>query len=698
MNADTGNLSLMVAVLTSAAALFLSALAVKRDSKAMLDWARRLMVVFGLAVALASWELMSAMINSDFHNAYVASYTERALPMGYKVAAFWAGQEGSLMLWTLLLAGMSAVAVHSYRKREAVEQAAMIRVLALVCGFFAALMLFAANPFVQLPSAAVDGRGLNPLLQDPYMIAHPPLLFVGYAGYTVPWAMLMAALIAGRKDNQWIGATRVWLMVSWVFLTVGIILGAKWAYIELGWGGYWAWDPVENASLLPWLTGTALLHSVMVQQHRGMFKVWNAVLIAASFLLCIFGTYLTRSGVVQSVHSFGESLIGTFFLVFLVACILISVGVIVWRRGLLKSEGVVSGIFTREGAFLAINVLLVLITLTTLVGTIFPLISGVVLPEPVSVGASFYNKVVLPLGLALLAVMSVGPLLTYGKDAGKTLAKGLIVPGIAAAVALVISLAMGLTDPWALACTVIATVAIASVGVGIAKAVTQYRKIEAAGPVAATLRVIDGNHRRYGGQFVHLGMILFMVGVAGSSLFGVTETMRLKPGESAMVGGHTITFGSLNQQRYANYTAVEAHVDLLPPGGGEAQTMHPQMRFYDKSEQPSAQVALTSSLKRDAYLTLAGWDDNGQLVALQAIINPLVAWVWIGGIVMTLGAVFCLTPKLIRQPSTQAQHATSQHKAHGSGTVHLALAGEGRCGSHPSTDTKLNTLKPEPIK
>jgi cytochrome c-type biogenesis protein CcmF len=697
MNADTGNLGLLAAVLTSAGALFLSALAVKRDSKAMLDWSRRLMYIFGLAVALASWELMSAMINSDFRNAYVASYTERALPMGYKVAAFWAGQEGSLMLWTLLLAGMSVVAMHYYRKREAVEQAAMIRMLALVCGFFAALMLFAANPFVQLPASAADGRGLNPLLQDPYMIAHPPLLFVGYAGYTIPWAMLLAALIAGRKDNQWIGATRVWLMVSWVFLTVGIILGAKWAYIELGWGGYWAWDPVENASLLPWLTGTALLHSVMVQQHRGMFKMWNAVLIAVSFLLCIFGTYLTRSGVVQSVHSFGESLIGTFFLAFLVACILITAGVVVWRRGLLKSEGVVSGIFTREGAFLAINVLLVLITLTTLVGTIFPLISGVVLPEPVSVGESFYNKVVIPLGLALLAVMSVGPLLTYGKDAGKALAKGLIVPGIAAAVAVAVSLAMGLTDLWALTCTVIATVAIFSVGVGIAKAVAQYRKVETVGPVAATLRVIDGNHRRYGGQFVHLGMILFMVGVAGSSLFGVTETMRLKPGESTMVGGHTITFGSLHQQRYANYTAVEAHVDLLAPDG-EAQTLHPQMRFYDKAEQPSAQVALTSNLKRDAYLTLAGWDDNGQLVALQAIINPLVAWVWIGGIVMTLGAMFCLTPKLIRQTSVEPQHATSHVKTHASGTVHLALAGEGRCGSHAAADKKHNTLKPEPIK
>jgi len=700
MSVETGNLSLLAAMLSAAAALFFSALASKRGNRIVLMWARRLMYVFVAAVMVGCWALMSALINSDFQNAYVASYTERALPMGYKVAAFWAGQEGSLLLWTLLLAGMSAAAVYGYRKRDVVEQAAIIRVLALVCGFFAALMLFAANPFVQLASQAVDGRGLNPLLQDPYMIIHPPLLFVGYAAYTIPWAMLLAALIAGRTDNQWIGATRKWLMVSWLFLTVGILLGAKWAYIELGWGGYWAWDPVENASLLPWLTGTALLHSVMVQQHRGMFKIWNASLISVTFLLCIFGTYLTRSGVVQSVHSFGESLIGTFFLAFLGLCILISICVIVWRRGLLKSEHVIEGIFTREGAFLAVNVLLVLITLTTLIGTIFPIISGVVLPEPVTVGASFYNKVVIPLGLALLAVMSVGPLLTYGKDAGRALARGLILPGFTATTMLVVAFGMGLTDPWALVCVVIASVAVTSVVAGMVKAVKQRSKIEEGSTFSAALHVIDSNHRRYGGQFVHVGMILFMVGVAGSSLFGVEQNFRLKPGETVSIGGYTLTFGGLHQTRHANYTAVEAHIDLVPPGGGAPQELHPQRRFYDKSEQPSAQVALTSSLKRDAYLTLGGWNEDGSLVAIQAIVNPLVAWIWIGGIVMSLGAVFCLLPRMIPQSITVNAAVPSNGKQSGNTTaaVHLPLAGEGRCLSDSAEIPTNRTLEPEPTK
>lgn len=702
MTVDTGNLGLLMALLSAAGALFCSALAVKSDNRQVLAWARRLMYVFGAMVVLSSWALLSALINSDFQNAYVASYTERALPMGYKIAAFWAGQEGSLMLWTLLLAGMSAVAVYGYRNREPVEQAAMIRMLALACGFFAALMLFVeqANPFTQLAGEAVDGHGLNPLLQDPYMIIHPPLLFVGYAGYTIPWAMMLAALIAGRKDNLWIGATRVWLMVSWLFLTIGIILGAKWAYIELGWGGYWAWDPVENASLLPWLTGTALLHSVMVQQHRGMFKIWNATLIAVTFLLCILGTYLTRSGVVQSVHSFGESPIGTFFLAFLGVCVLISLGVIVWRRGLLKSENILQGIFTREGAFLAVNVLLVLITLTTLVGTIFPLISGAVMPEPVSVGPEFYNKVVLPLGLALLAIMSVGPLLTYGKDAGRALARGLILPGIAAAVVLVVSLAMGLTDVWALACAVITAVAVASVCVGITKAVQQRRKIENEGPLTAILRIIDGNHRRYGGQFVHMGMIMFMVGVAGSSLFGVTQNYELAPGESANIGGHTATFSGLRQNRYANYTAIEAHVSLAPPDGGAIQELHPQLRFYDKSEQRSAQIALSSSLTQDIYLTFVGQVKGTQSVVIQAIVNPLIAWIWIGGIVMSLGAVFCLMPRLIKQTSPEPAHVPANGKpaALKTSAVHLALAGEGRCMSDASADTTTSTLKPELTK
>ncbi len=699
MNGLIGNLSLAVAVLTAAGALFTAVAAAKFQDDRMLRWSRRLLYLMGLAITVGSAALMSAMVNSDFHNAYVASYTERALPMGYKIAAFWAGQEGSLMLWTLLLVGMTAIAAHGFRNRERIEQSAMLGVLALVCGFFSALMLFAANPFVQLPAQAVDGHGLNPLLQDPYMIAHPPLLFVGYAGYTIPWAMLLAALIAGRKDNQWIGATRKWLMVSWLFLTVGIILGAKWAYIELGWGGYWAWDPVENASLLPWLTGTALLHSVMVQQHRGMFKIWNASLIAVTFLLCIFGTYLTRSGVVQSVHSFGESVIGTFFLVFLAVCVLLSIVVVVIRRQLLKSEDTVQGMMTREGAFMVLNVLLVLMTLATLVGTIFPLISGAVMPQPVTVGAAFYNKVVIPLSLVLLAVMSVGPLLSYGKGAGQQLIKSLIVPGIAAAISVVVALALGMTDLWALACTVITVVAVCSVGVGLTRSVRQRRKIEDEGPLTATLRVIDANHRRYGGQFVHMGVVMLMVGVAGSSLFGVKQTFQLAPGESAGFNDeYTITFGGLNQTRQSNYTSVEAHVTLTTLGetgdtggtGGAGQTLHPEMRFYDKSEQPSAQVALNSSLSRDAYVTLAGWEDDGQLVALQVIVNPLIAWIWIGGIVMTLGAIFSLLPRLVKATARAGCPATAakdQPHAHAPATVSLGLAGEGRCESQIQTTT-----------
>ncbi len=677
MISGLGNPSLTAAVLLAAAALFTAIASAKLGSDRMLIWSRRLLYIFCAAIVLACADLMTALVNSDFHNAYVASYTERALPIGYKIAAFWAGQEGSLLLWALLLAGMSAVAAIGFRKRARTEQAAMLAVLAVVCGFFAALMLFAANPFVQLPVQAVDGHGLNPLLQDPYMIAHPPLLFVGYAGYTVPWAMMLAALIAGRSDNQWIGATRRWLMFSWLFLTVGIVLGAKWAYIELGWGGYWAWDPVENASLLPWLTGTALLHSVMVQQQRGMFKVWNAALIACTFLLCIFGTYLTRSGVVQSVHSFGESVIGTFFLVFLLVCILLSVGVGIARRRLLKGEQPLEDLMTKEGAFLALNVLLVLMTLTTLVGTVFPLISGVVLDEPVSVGAAFYNKAVIPLALVLLALMSAGPLLTYGKDAAKVLGRGLIVPGFAAIVAVTAAVNMGVTNPWALVCTAVAAVAVFAVAVALVKSVRQRGLIhDDESPLIAAARVIDGSHRRYGGQAIHMGMIMLMVGVAGSSLFSVSETFQLRAGESGTLGKYTLNFTDLNETRHANYTAVAAHVTLTGPDGAET-TMHPQMRFYDKTEQPSAQVALRSSLGRDAYLTLAGWEEGGKLVAIQAIINPLVAWIWIGGIVMTAGAVFCLLPCLLPEPKP----VTAMSHARPTASISLTLAGDGQCMS-----------------
>ncbi len=685
MTVVVGNFSLSLAVLVGMLAVLVSMAAGRFQSSTMLRAARWLVAaLFGL-LTLSSAALVAGLLGSDFQIEYVAHYTERALPFGYKLAAFWAGQEGSLLLWAWLLAGMSTVAVFTIaaarkptlvgKAESFVEPAAIVASLAVVCGFFAALMLFAANPFKLIDVIPSDGHGLNPMLQDPGMIAHPPLLFLGYAGYTIPFALLIGALAAGRKDNEWIIATRRWSLISWLFLSIGILLGAQWAYVELGWGGYWAWDPVENASLLPWLTGTALLHSIMVQQHRGMFKKWNAALIAVTFLLCIFGTYLTRSGVIQSVHSFGESLIGTFFLVFLAIVSLFSVIFLVVRRRLLKSEQELEGLMGKEGFFLATNVLLVGMTLITLIGTIFPIITNVLAGQQVAVAQSFYNKVVAPLGLLLVALMAVGPLLVYGKEALERLIRGLIFPGIAAGVVLIAAIAMGLwkmwlvlaagvlaglsgktlfqsalasfemRNVWMAAAASIAACALAAVLYDLIRATLLRTQTHNERLPTALIRLLDGNHRRYGGQIVHVGVLMIVVGITGSSLFEQKETFSMKQGEPVHFAGRAITLNEIRPIKEANFEAAQAVLTITDDSGAE-MSLTPQIRKYDKWEQLNSEVAIRSNWREDVYVTLAAVDEHGG-VSIQAIVNPLVSWIWTGGMVLTVGGIVGLLPRLL---------------------------------------------------
>jgi cytochrome c-type biogenesis protein CcmF len=646
MTAQIGEFALSLAILAAVSAVLASFAAARFGSDRLITVSKALMAALAGLLSVAVFALAIALISSDFRIAYVGHYTERALPLGYKLAALWAGQEGSILLWGWLLAVLCTIFAVSRRDlRGDAEGSAVMATLGINAGFFAALLLFAANPFKLADAVPADGRGLNPLLQDPAMIAHPPVLFLGYAGYTIPFALLIGALVAGRRDNQWLAGTRRWLLASWLFLTAGILLGAQWAYVELGWGGYWAWDPVENASLLPWLTGTALLHSIMIQQHRGMFKKWNATLIAASFVLCIFGTYLTRSGVIQSVHAFGESLIGTFFLGFLIVSAVASLFLLVLRWRELRGEHELEGLIGREVAFLATNALLVGMMLATLVGTMFPLISRATLGREVSVGPAFYNKVVAPMGLLLIALMSVGPLLGYGDGAAKRLARGLLVPAGVAVLAVAFAWARGLHNTWALLATAIVALGVACVLTDFATA--WFSHLGTCGnPLFAIVRLIDGNHRRYGGQLAHIGMFMVMIGVVGSSLFGVKETFTLAPGQTVAFAGQTLRYNGLREVRMANYTAVQADVTFTA-ANGKTTSLLPQRRFYDKHEDANTEVAIASDWKRDVYLTLAGWEKGGESTAIQAIVNPLVSWIWTGGIVMAAGALLCLLPRFL---------------------------------------------------
>ena len=661
MTATIGNFALAVAILMAMAAVLACVAAARFDSDRLLGAARWLIGAFATLLSAAVAALTAASLKSDFSIEYVAHYTEGALPLGYKIAAVWAGQEGSILLWAWLLAVLSVLFVATRRDLKGKEGAAVVATVAIVCGFFAALLLFSANPFKLTEIVPDDGRGLNPLLQDPAMIAHPPILFLGYAGFTMPFALLIGALVAGRTDNFWIAGTRRWVIASWLFLTAGILLGAQWAYIELGWGGYWAWDPVENASLFPWLSGTALLHSIMAQQHRGIFKKWNASLIVLSFVLCLFGTYLTRSGIIQSVHAFQDSPIGNFFLGFIAVAGLVAALFIVVRRRELVGERELTGLVGREGAFLATNVLLLGMLLVTLIGTLFPVISRTIGDKEVTVGPAFYNKVVAPVGMLLVALMAVGPVLTYGDGAARRLVRGAIGPVLFAMVAVLVAATLaGTRSPWALSAVAIVACGVACVFADLLKSIIA-RVREGENPILALVKLLDSNHRRYGGQLAHLGMLLVIAGMVGSSVYGTKQDFTLTPGQTVSFDGQTMTFKQLIETRHANYTAVGAEV-VFTAADGTVTSLRPQRRFYDKSEQPNSEVALSSGWRRDIYLTLAGWENGGAQTAIQVIVNPLVSWIWTGGVVMSIGAIVCLLPRLIPQRAAAAAEPVGQSR------------------------------------
>jgi cytochrome c-type biogenesis protein CcmF len=643
-----GQLSLGFAVFAAAGAILAAIAAVRFESPQYIRLTRWFLALIAGAFSIASIALLVAFVNNDFRFTYVAGYSNLVLPMGYRIAAFWSGQEGSLLLWAWLLGFLCLIAAWGWRRHATPEMAIANATMAGICGVFAGLLLFAANPFrMFLGVAPADGRGLNPMLQDPAMLIHPPLLFLGYAGFAIPFAVLVGVLAVGRTDNRWLSLIRRWVLMSWIFLGAGIIIGGWWAYIELGWGGYWAWDPVENASLLPWLTATALMHSIMVQQRRGTFKFWNASLISLTFILCIFGTYLTRSGIVDSVHTFAGSSLATCFLFFIIFLLILSVGIIIWRRRELRSEHELEAFISREGAFLAANVLLVIMMLITLIGTIFPVLTSPFLSESASAKPAFYNATVAPLIVLLVAIMALGPVLSFGANAPRSIGRSLIVPGIGALIVAIITFASGVHNLWAVLVAAIATLGTIAVIIGLGRAVAARRRSTGEFWPVAALTLIDKDHRRYGGQVAHLGVMFMVIGVAGSSLYDSEVIHRLKPGETVQVGRYSLTYTGLEEVKRVNYTTVQANVRLTDSRGGTF-ALHPERRYYQNWEDnPSSQVAIRTNWREDVYIALAGWEDAGAITALQIKINPLVVWLWVGSIILGVGALYCMLPPLL---------------------------------------------------
>lgn len=611
------------------------------------ETARRAGMATFFAITIAALVLVWAALTNDFSIAYIQQHSNRALPTPYKIAVLWSGQEGSLLFWSWLLATYAFV----LRVRHKVDPrlvATTSMVLAGVQVFFLLLTNLVANPFGMMSTVAADGNGLNPLLQYPEMVIHPPMLYLGYVGFSVPFAFALAALMMRYPGEKWIHITRRWTMVTWLFLTCGISLGAHWAYAVLGWGGYWGWDPVENASLLPWLSGTAFLHSVMMQEKRGMMKVWNMWLIFITFMLSILGTLLTRSGVVQSVHAFAQSSIGSWFYVFLMIILIVCVAAFVKNRRHLQSENKLESLVSRESSFLFNNLVLLAACFAVLCGTLFPILSEWVRGFKITVGAPFFNKVMLPIGLFLIFLTAVGPLLAWRKTSLESLKKNFAIPA-----ALSVLVGIGLiplgVKPWngiaylyAWLTFVFSTLVIATI---ISEFIRGGRVLQGklnTNILGGMYHLTRRNMRRYGGYIVHFGVILACIGIAGQA-FNQEKEQEMAQGDKLQIGSYTLVGQEYTEDDNANYQSRAALLDVYKNGKYIAH-LNPEHREFKASNQGTTIVADYSTLKEDLYVIYEGNNPDTGHPIIKAFINPLVNWLWIGVLTVVLGTGLALVP------------------------------------------------------
>jgi cytochrome c-type biogenesis protein CcmF len=648
-----GRAALLLSFGLVAYALVAGSLAAWKRRRRLAVSAQNALLASFLTTAIAAGVLWAALARRDFSFVYVSQHISRSLPLGYALAAFWGGQEGSLLLWLLVLTGYAALAVWLNRgQRELI--AWVVPVLAGVAGFFVFMLCFVSSPFETAPAPA-DGAGMVPSLQNPYMLAHPPLLYLGYVGLTIPFAFAMGALLSRRTDERWIVATRRWTLAAWTFLGVGQLLGAHWAYVEIGWGGYYAWDPVENAALMPWLAATAFLHSVMIQEKRGMLKVWNMVLVALAFCLSIFGTFLTRSGVVSSIHSFSQSPIGGWFLGFIVLCVVFSVTLIYLRLPLLRARTKLESLVSREATFLYNNLLLVAFCLTILWGVTYPLLTEALRGETRSVSKPYYNFFLHSFGLPLLLLMGIGPLVAWRRASLRALGRMFLVPLAVAAVTGVALIAAGFgsSPPGLLAYTFSAFV--------LASIVFEFvRGRRAAGSI---FRLVGRNRRRYGGYLVHAAIVLLAIGIAGSSAYQTVGERGLKPGQSMTVAGYTLTYTGLGTTQEANAIATRATVDVSR-GGSHVTTLHPGKNTYPVEKQTTNEVSIYHDPRNlgDVFLIADQIDSGSNVLFLKALVKPLVNLIWAAGFLFVFGALVAMWPDAVEQRRLAERY--SAHTAH----------------------------------
>jgi len=628
-------------------------------AQARADWARvarRAVWVTLLFTALAAGALLWCLATGDYSLSYVARHSARSMTLPYRLSALWGGQGGSLLLWVLISLLYAGAAAWIHRESQRRLMPWVNAVLLLNALFFLALINWVpnVNPFDRLPPEQVlsDGQGLNPLLQHPLMIIHPVMLYAGFTGFSVPFAFGAAALLTGRLGDAWLRATRRWTLVPWFFLSAGILLGGRWAYEVLGWGGYWAWDPVENASFMPWLPATAYLHSVMIQEKRGMLKTWNLVLIGLTYALCLFGTFLTRSGVISSVHSFtAAGWFGYIFLAYVAMASLAFLGLVLWRRNSLRTENRLESLVSREASFVINNWVFMVILVIVLWGTMFPVLSEAVRGTKISVGPSFFNKLTWPFAALLLLLTGIGPLVAWRRASIESLRRQFLIPtsvGALSAAALVAIFSLsGNFSIYPLVFWSLGAFVTATISQEYYRAITaRMRSGESAPRALATL--LRKNQRRYGGYVVHLGVVFILLGISGAA-FNEERLENVSPGEAVTMNGYRLEYLTAQPLPKQHYGGAVARLALYQHDEPLA-VMVPERRMYWLEQQPASIPSVYSTLREDVYVILTALEPDGS-ATLKIHRNPLVNFLWIGGYTFLFGAVLVLWP----HPERRAQ-------------------------------------------
>ena len=674
--ATFGSFALLIALALAAYNLLAGAVALRLLStgqpapispERLADTARRAGIAGFVAITAAAVALVWLVFANDFSITYIMEHSNRALPGPYKFAALWSGQEGSLVLWAWLL-GTYGFVLRLTHKYDVKLYAYAGTILAAVQVFFLSVVNFAAPPFALMKGAIPeDGNGLNPLLQYPEMVIHPPMLYLGYVGFAVPFAFALGALMMRYPGEKWIKITRIWTMVTWLFLTCGIFLGMHWAYAVLGWGGYWGWDPVENASFMPWLTGTAFLHSVMMQEKKGMMKSWNVWLIFSTFLLTLLGTLLTRAGLVSSVHAFAQSSIGTWFVIFMGITLAVCIFTYILQRDHLKSDHHLESLVSRESSFLFNNLVLLVACFVILWGTLFPILSEYVVGNKVTVGAPFYNRVAIPIGLFLLLLTGVGPLLPWRATSLRSIRRNFVVPVIALWAAVIIALAAGVR-PWkdgefdsgnfyALIAFAISAGVMAAILSEFLRGAGVISRQTGRNLFSATLLLTRRNTRRYGGYIIHIGVVIVVIGLAGSA-FNQNVESEMALHDKLAIGPYTLVCTGFTQDSNLNYNSEYAMLDVYK-GGKKQFQLTPEKRVYLASQQPQTMVAIHSIPQWDLYVIYEGSNPSTGQPIIKAIINPLVGWLWAGVAILVFGTFIALVPSIspatasLRVPATR---------------------------------------------